>query len=289
MTWKPDIVLYHGGCNDGFGAAWACWKKWGGGHDPADSPVYVPMRYGDKLPGLCGANVLFVDFSLKRDAMIEAAAEAKSIVVLDHHKTAWTELGEFTSLERGEHADNMRFDSGVLVNFDMEKSGARLAWEFCFPDEPIPYGLELIEDRDLWTFKYEETKAFTQVLSSYEQDFKVWSDALNFVDDTIGIGNALLRDHEKEVRECLANAHQVNIAGHKVLAVNVPYFLGSDCANELLKRDPGRPFSAYYFKRGDGNVQWGLRSRKDFDCSEIAKRFGGGGHAQASGFTVPGV
>ena len=25
---KPDICIYHGGCDDGFGAAWAVWKRW---------------------------------------------------------------------------------------------------------------------------------------------------------------------------------------------------------------------------------------------------------------------
>ena len=32
--------------------------------------------------------------------------------------------------------------------------------------------------------------------------------------------------------------------------------------------------------------QYSLRSRSDFDVSEIAKKFGGGGHAKAAGFAT---
>jgi phosphoesterase RecJ-like protein len=32
--------------------------------------------------------------------------------------------------------------------------------------------------------------------------------------------------------------------------------------------------------------QFGLRSRNGFDVSEVAKKFGGGGHAAAAGFVI---
>lgn len=39
----------------------------------------------------------------------------------------------------------------------------------------------------------------------------------------------------------------------------------------------------------DGLIQWSLRSRGDFDVSEVAKQYGGGGHRPAAGFqTRPG-
>jgi hypothetical protein len=58
----------------------------------------------------------------------------------------------------------------------------------------------------------------------------------------------------------------------------------SEVGEELLKRHPASPFAGYYMDRGDGQRQWGLRSRPSFDCSVIAKALGGGGHKQASGF-----
>lgn len=304
--WKPDIVLYHGGCNDGFGAAWACWKKWGGRLktsgayeyriEDESAPVYHGMAYGGALPSITGKNVLMVDWSMKRDAMIEAAKSAKSIVVLDHHKTAQTELEPFTvrgmdNLHTWLGNGNLKDEYNVAAVFDMDKSGARLAWEFCFPGEEVPMMLQYIEDRDLWRQppKFEETWAFTKALSARPQTFDQWDYITEapaaFVDD----GRAILLYHDKMVEDACQNVQMINIAGHVVPVVNVPYFLGSDSAALLLKKFPDAPFAGYYLKRGDGVVQWGLRSEDHrLDCSEIAKKFGGGGHRNASGFAVPG-
>lgn len=300
MTWRPDIVIYHGGCNDGFGAAWACHKKWGYGtqHDDGDhgNIEYVPMGYSDKLPDIAGKNVLFVDFSLKRDAMIAASKEAKSIVVLDHHKTAEAELDEWIQLSNVENnfesIGEFIYDGQIMAFFDMQKSGARLAWEFCFPGTEPPALIQYVEDRDLWRFTFNSTHAYTKALSAYPQTFEQWTlIAEDSAVDIVNEGEAIARYHDKMVKDACANAYEVEIGGHIAIAVNVPYFLGSDCAHELLQRDKIRvyPFAAYWLKRGDGAVQWGLRSEDSrMDVSEIAKKLGGGGHRNAAGFMVPG-
>lgn len=263
-----------------------------------DRTDYVPMAYGGKLPDITGKNVLMVDWSMKRDATVEAAKVAKSIVVLDHHKTAETELkdwcAEYDIAELYVTADSIGpLNGGAIVAvFDMEKSGARLAWEFCFPGVEVPMMLQYIEDRDLWRQppKFAETWAFTKALSSYPQDFQTWDyiadDPARFVHD----GEVILQYHDKMVTDACQNAQMVNIAGHTVPVVNVPYFLGSDSAALLQKMYPDAAFAAYYFRRGDGLTQWGVRGGDDkIDVSEIAKKFGGGGHRNAAGFVVPGA
>jgi nanoRNase/pAp phosphatase (c-di-AMP/oligoRNAs hydrolase) len=48
----------------------------------------------------------------------------------------------------------------------------------------------------------------------------------------------------------------------------------------------GQPFAACYWDTEEGRV-FGLRAADDgVDVSEIAKEYGGGGHAKAAGFTV---
>jgi nanoRNase/pAp phosphatase (c-di-AMP/oligoRNAs hydrolase) len=58
--------------------------------------------------------------------------------------------------------------------------------------------------------------------------------------------------------------------------------------SELVGRlADGHPFAASWFQRTDGKFVYSLRVRDgDFDVSEFAKQFGGGGHAKAAGFTV---
>jgi oligoribonuclease NrnB/cAMP/cGMP phosphodiesterase (DHH superfamily) len=292
--WRPDVCVFHGGCDDGFGAAWAVWKLWG------DDIEYVGMRYGDKLPDIAGKHVLMVDFSLKRDAMIEAAKAVQSIIVLDHHKTAEAELAQWNigpvqpfHLDRAE--DNiaqavMEQAYPVLAHFDMEKSGAWLTWAFCHPNAPIPRLLEHIQDRDLWRFALPYTKMVSAAIRSRKHEFALfdqWSTA-DGLRDLIYQGGVIERAHSKNVGEFLANAYVAKINGHKVPVVNVPYHYASDCAHELLQRNKDAPFAAAWFRRGDGSVQWSLRSEDArIDVSEIAKKFGGGGHRNAAGFQVP--
>jgi nanoRNase/pAp phosphatase (c-di-AMP/oligoRNAs hydrolase) len=72
-----------------------------------------------------------------------------------------------------------------------------------------------------------------------------------------------------------------------VPTVNANYFFGSDLCGILSKTCP---FAAYYWINSEGEYVFGMRSCKDFegavDVSVIAKSFGGGGHAHASGFRI---
>ena len=68
--------------------------------------------------------------------------------------------------------------------------------------------------------------------------------------------------------------------------MNIAHVNASEHLNGLLEKHADAPFVASYFRREDGLWQFSLRSRKGFDVSEIAKHYGGGGHAQAAGFTL---
>jgi len=73
------------------------------------------------------------------------------------------------------------------------------------------------------------------------------------------------------------------IGGYEIPVVNASV-LFSEVGHELcLKGLFTKLFSAYYFDRNNKR-QWGLRSIGDFDVSEIAKKYGGGGHRNAAGF-----
>ena len=50
-TVKPDIVIYHGGCPDGIGGAWAFWRVYG------DTVEYFPGRFSQTPPDVTGKNI----------------------------------------------------------------------------------------------------------------------------------------------------------------------------------------------------------------------------------------
>ena len=79
------IVVYHDPCNDGFCSAYLIWQQFG------YSPTYLPSSHdGTKhdLSKFIGKDVVFVDFSYPEDYLLQILSCAKSLTVLDHHKTA---------------------------------------------------------------------------------------------------------------------------------------------------------------------------------------------------------
>lgn len=278
----PDICIYHANCDDGFAAAFAVWKRFG------DAVKYVPCNYGNDAPDVTGKDVLIVDFSFKKDVMEALASKARRIIVLDHHKTAKDELADFLKLEcvggpfEKRYADRMT--EGVGVCFNMEKSGCRLAWEYCFGSDPMPEWMEHVEDRDLWRFNLRATKEVCIAIRSLPREFDLWD--MFTTERLANDGVAIRRYVDMIVGNICDTAFEEEIAGHKVPVAACSYDFVSETAHELLKRNPAAPFAACVVRSYDGTT-YSLRSMDDrMDVSEIAKANGGGGHRNAAGFRV---
>ncbi len=286
MSERP-LVLYHAQCADGFCAAWAAWRKLGDGAD------YLPVQYGTEPPDVRGRDVYVLDFSYKRPVMVRLAAVARSLTILDHHKTAQAELDGLSTVITGQNA---RFP---VVVFDMDKSGGRLAWEYFHPDEEAPFLVDVTEDRDLWRWKLPRSRELSAWLASAPRTFEAWtifsseltrpwrdSDGERWIydgltEDAVEQGAAILRYQQTVIDVHVANAVEIELDGYKVLSLNATTMF-SEIAGKLAE---DRPFGATWFVRQDGKKVWSLRSREGgVDVSEIARRHGGGGHKQAAGF-----
>ena len=277
---KPDICIYHGGCDDGFGAAWAVWKRW-------PDVQFIPGVYGKEPPDVKGKNVLMVDFSYKRPVIEAMAKAAYSLTILDHHKTAQADLQDLEAWAAMEG-----IGASVKVIFDMEQSGATITWQYITgtnrQDDTCPTMLTYIEDRDLWRFAFgDATRQFSAALRVYPMEFETWDRIAADPDKLIAEGGIVLRAHQANIQKFIAESFMENISGYTVPCCNVPYHYASDTAHELLQLFPDAPFAMSWFKRGDGMFQASLRSEDHrIDVSEIAKKHGGGGHRNAAGFQV---
>lgn len=269
---SQHVCIYHDHCADGFGAAYAVWKMFG------DDCTYVPASYGQEPPDVTDKDVYMVDFSYKRDVLLEIAKQARIVIILDHHDTAEKEL--------------VNLPDNVMVHFDQSKSGAVITWEFLH-GASVPELLLVVQDRDLWQFRKPWTKAVSAALFSYDWTFEQW-DAWMDDDEVITLereGKALLRNHNKNVKALCDPAH-VDTAGFtidgkriEVPAVNCPWMFASDVGHELCKMFPDAPFSVTYMLSKD-KVKFSLRSDNRAHCGEIAAEYGGGGHPNAAGFSV---
>lgn len=269
------LCIYHGNCADGFGAAWVI-RRWLG----QQSVDFHPGVYQDPPPDVTDREVILVDFSYKRPVLLKMAETAKSITVIDHHKTAQKDLEgiEDEARERGL--------APVMVDFDMGHSGAMLAWRHCFADDLPPPLLYHIEDRDLWRFELPQTREIQAALFSYPYDFHIW-DRLMYADtaELAADGAAILRAHDKNVAELVRrNQRKLNIGGYVVPCLNAPYFFTSDAGHMMAQN---APFACCYWDTPEGTV-YSLRSHDDgVDVSEVAAKYGGGGHRNAAGFRLP--
>ena len=136
--------------------------------------------------------------------------------------------------------------------YGVEKSGAMLAWEYFFPDTSAPLAVQYVSDSDTWTHlmpDYKYVDAYIYKAGDNVDDIKY------FDSDT----------------------------GYEVYAVNA----AAECRSEtghMLAEKTGTFGMCYYYI--EGKLKVSLRSVKDFDCSLIAKEYGGGGHKNAASFFV---
>lgn len=268
------LVIYHGNCADGFSAAWCFWRKYGDGAD------YVPGVYQQDPPDVTGRDVFLVDFSYKRPVVESMLCAANRVTLIDHHKTAMDDLAPLLSMNYG-----VRF----VWYCDLNRSGATLAWDYLFRGEDRPLLLGHVEDRDLWRFKLPGTREIQAFVFSHEYSFELW-DKLMSADQVellkmTAAGAAIERKHHKDVAELVGVCkRRMVIGGHDVPVASLPYTLVSDAAHLMAQ---GEPFAACYWDTAEGRV-FGLRAADEgVDVSEVAKQYGGGGHAKAAGFKVP--
>ena len=75
----------------------------------------------------------------------------------------------------------------------------------------------------------------------------------------------------------------LGVAGY---AVNASSLFSSGLGSKLCRLDDEHKYAVTFTFIEKNRIKCSIRSTDDFDCSVIAKYFGGGGHPQASGFSL---
>lgn len=268
-TW----VIYHAECLDGFGAAWAAWKALG------KTAHYLPVQHGQPMPELpAGLTLYILDFCYPPEVLCLAASHAKHIVVLDHHVSAKTACEDFLTRTR-------QLPENLILHFDLERSGCRLAWEYFHSATELPPLLAHVEDRDLWRHQLPGTREITLALYPRLPLPFAEVERLNLTDLRTE-GTFLLGYQERILQRLLEAAHPLDLLGVSGLAVNAPTQFASELGEALARRS-GTFGLVYHFHGGRNRWECSLRSQDDFDVAALATRLGGGGHRNAAGFKLP--
>lgn len=257
-------IVYHKKCNDGFGSAYAAWKKLG------NNAEYHAWNHHDPLPAFEEESIIyFCDIAPKRDVLLKLK-ETHSVRVIDHHK------GAMEDLEGVE---------GCI--FDMEHSGAILTWKAFHGTKKPPQFLKYIELMDLRKFD-EKSRPICEAIYTYKHDFLIWEEELErkFNPNKLTMmGLTIKQAHDMQIDFALGSVVKLDICGYVVPAINVKDNISE--LGDILCRKYNTPFSALYSLSARGDYQFSLRSLGAMDVSDIAKMFGGAGHAKSSGFAIP--
>ena len=150
---KNIVVLYHANCSDGFGGAWAAWKKFG------NQAKYIPVHHQVPLPkGLKNKEIYNIDFTYPLEITKKLIKDNKRVTAIDHHVTREKEV-------------KLTKD----YSYALRNSGAVLSWRYFHPTKAMPQILKYVEDMDLWKFEIPHTKEIFAYLNLFEFNFKVWN------------------------------------------------------------------------------------------------------------------
>ncbi len=277
-----DIVLFHYPCQDGLASGWIVDYY----HKMINKEIELyPIQHNRiiDISRLVNKSVIFCDYSPSLEILNQIEKIASKITILDHHISAKNALANKS-----------------YAIFDMEKSGAGLTWEYFFPDIPTPNFIQMIQDRDLWTWKLSDSRPFTAgfftVCSSYESDdfinmFKLFDELylnkekINFYLELGEIMNKVNLIKARNISE--SHSKKVNqYNGHTVCIVNCSSDLASDVGNMLSSMTHIDFAALWTYNHPNETYNVSLRSNNKVDVSLIAKQFNGGGHVNAAGFAT---
>lgn len=307
---QMTCVVYHYPCFDGAFAALAAHLYHSVLGLPAvflPNSIIDPLRVEDfdcKRIHTC----YLLDFVGPEGFAISLSKIVKEVVVLDHHKTACDRL----ALAEG-------FCANITSVIDINKSSATIAyehfsqklaherclkkWRKTLVSEQSLDRVELlfryVEDADLWRWSLPESKAFTAGLSMERSKLNSVAnpyifDQLLDLDPKVLITNGRMRlqSERKVVEQLLEKAFQFQLGGGifgKCLGVRADAHSDrrSELGNKLSIRsasDGLRAIGAVIYEQR-GKLKISLRTADNsIDTSEIARVYGGGGHAGASSF-----
>ena len=269
---NKNIIYFHYPCNDGLASAWVARLK-------LEDVELRPYNHGNKIDLTIKDKIIyFLDMAPSLD-VYKILKKNNDVYVLDHHKSNQV---DYESLK------------DKNIHFDMEYSGVGLAWNFFFPKKEMPLFLQMIQGRDLFKFEIDNINEFIEILNlemhsikDLNKQLKMFDDLYtmkNKLDEFIDLGIPLVRQKELKVK-ALGDKYINNIyiyEGHKLCMVNVDSDLTSDLGHYLTTKPQCDFAILWYYDHISEKYHVSMRSFNKVDVSVICKKFGGGGHPNAS-------
>jgi uncharacterized protein len=274
MSERPVICFYHKQCIDGTASAAVVLRKYPEAQTFPLGFDTVEADLASALPEITPESlIIYVDNAMRLE---QIALLGNEILVIDHHIS-----------ERERVEEIARDNNKVTFIFNLDESGATLAWKHFFPDEEIPTLLSYVRDIDIWQNELLPESQWSHLfLSQYRdkpEEFKelIFGDLEKYLE----IGQVLAGAVEREVDKSLKlEPVKLKIKAWEVLAYNVTSHQSK--AGHLLSEKNGAVVLLYTIS-GD-MVRCSLRSIEGQSPTalDVASALDGGGHVHSSGAGV---
>lgn len=230
--------------------------------------------------------IFIVDYSFDTETMKNIHTIVKNnLIWIDHHITAIQKMSDMNDTINGIRS--------------IKNSGVYLSYQYCFGEEKTPLWVKLIDIFDCWKkndqfdwdtiiipFKY----ALESSNINFADDNNVWNDLdnekMDFVKNLIMDGNVIKNFLDKKyIAEAKNKSYTIEFEGCRALTIN-NYGSGSLSLESTF--DPTiHDIMLTYSINKDKTINVGLYTMKDeFHVGNIAKKYGGGGHSGAAGFSI---
>lgn len=255
-----------------------------------EKPSFIEINYRRKFPlDIIRSNeqIYLVDYSISADEMRELLKITKNVTWIDHHKTAIEKYFNFEENIRGIRYDGIAASMLTycyLNHMTVKGEGYIKPFDIKMINY-APLFTKLIADSDVLRFEYgDDTRCFFVGFGAY--DFNPLSTEWNkfvgqhdYEHELINQGKIMTIYRDSFAKDYIKLGFQTIFEGKKCFAVNFGYS-GVDFFKSLPEGlyDICMPFVF------DGTQYIVSMYSKSVDVSEIAKKYGGGGHKMASGF-----
>lgn len=283
---RKIIIFYHGVDFDGHCSAAQIAIQY-----PTSNVILIPLDHGPKFNihdydiDFDNDMIYIVDFSFDPDTMIYLKEKCKAVVWIDHHISAIK-----LSIDHG--YDDMH---GIRDN---KYAACELVYYFIHNTYPTRGAVYYLGRYDVWDtsvdniYKYQYGLKSKYDLSTF--DYKFWSNLL--ASDLISNNRTEEIIRDGTTIECYTEQYNYSVCKSISYVIE---FEGLKCICASTSVTSSKFFDGIYnendhdamivYKYEPNIKKWKVSiysTKKELNVSEIAKKYGGGGHAGASGFIL---
>jgi hypothetical protein len=222
LTSKRNIIIYHKNCVDGFVASYFAKLHFEKINEKCEFIPIVPnstdILFKNPIPIDEIKSIMSFDVGYDCVTFKKLINLYPMIIIFDHHKSSYDDINNALKSEK-----ELRLNTLDKYIFDNDECGASLSWKYFNDDEPMPLFLDLIKQRDTWTFKskYDEISAiglYSYIkMNDYSCFENIMTKSIEYFNE---IGNIINDDNIfKNTQNYISGANKT-IDGYKCYIIN---------------------------------------------------------------------